>query len=233
MQIAICEDNEKDARRLMQMIGMSHSMEIYTSGEALLLDMEELSARYDLYLLDIFLGNGENGICLANSIRGMDAESLICFVSTSDDFYRQAYDLYAFQYLLKPVEKQDVQKLLQKAEGMISKNKGRAVTFVRYGKPYAIPYGKILYIASRGHTLLYKCKDGSEYCSNGKLNEAAEDLDPEVFFRCHQSFIVNLYNVDDMQQTVFLCGGEEIPISRPYYQQAKERYRKMLFEEFD
>lgn len=233
MRIAICEDNEKDTRRLVQMIGVDHSCELYTSGEKLILDMEELSLRFDLYLLDIFLEDDENGIHLAGNIRSMDEEALICFVSTSDDFYRQAYDLYVFQYLIKPVEQQDMDRLLQRAEHQIKKNKGRAVIFERYGKPYAIPYQKLLYIASRGHNLLYKCKDGSEYSSGGKLNEIAEELDPGIFFRCHQSFIVNMYNVDDMQQNIFLCGGEEIPISRPYYQQAKERYRRALFEEFD
>lgn len=90
MHIAICEDNEKDARRLTQMIGIAHTFELYASGEKLLLDMEDLSKRFDLYLLDIFLENGENGIRLAGSIRSIDAESLICFISTSDDFYRQA-----------------------------------------------------------------------------------------------------------------------------------------------
>ena len=72
MRIAICEDNEKDTRRLVQMIGVDHSCELYTSGEKLILDMEELSLRFDLYLLDIFLEDDENGIHLAGTIRSMD-----------------------------------------------------------------------------------------------------------------------------------------------------------------
>ncbi|MCQ4637609.1 LytTR family DNA-binding domain-containing protein [Anaerovorax odorimutans] len=233
MHIAICEDNLMDAQRLTSMIDMAHTYEVYSSGQKLISEMEELSAHFDLYLLDIFLDDNMDGVRLAHKIRDIDSEALICFVSASDDFYREAYDLYAFQYLVKPVGRQDFEKMLERAAHTIRRNRERVVTFERYGKPYAIPYGDILYIASQGHRLLYKCKGGVKYQSNGKLQDVAEKLDPEVFARCHQSFLVNLYNVDDLKQNMFLCEGEEIPISRPYYKDVKKQYRKALFDSFD
>lgn len=78
--------------------------------------MEEKNKQYDLYLLDIFMEESMNGIELAEKLRRMQEEALICFVSTSDDFYREAYDLYAVQYLIKPVGEESVKKLLRKAQ---------------------------------------------------------------------------------------------------------------------
>ncbi|MCO7122209.1 response regulator [Ihubacter massiliensis] len=212
MRIAICEDNEKDTRRLVQMIGVDHSCELYTSGEKLILDMEELSLRFDLYLLDIFLEDDENGIHLAGNIRSMDEEALICFVSTSDDFYRQAYDLYVFQYLIKPVEQQDMDRLLQRAEHQIKKNKGRAVIFERYGKPYAIPYQKLLYIASRGIIFYINAKTG--------VNTAAAEnsmKSPRRWIQEYFSDVIRVLSSICTMWTIcsktFFCAGEKKSLS--------------------
>lgn len=58
--------------------------------------------RFDLYFLDIFM-DGVSGIDTARQIRSNDYNALIVFASTSDDFYRESYDLFAFHYLIKPI----------------------------------------------------------------------------------------------------------------------------------
>ena len=57
-----------------------------------------------------------DGIGLAKKLRMGQEEAVICFVSTSDDFYREAYDLYAVQYLIKPIKEESVKELLQKVQ---------------------------------------------------------------------------------------------------------------------
>ena len=99
MQIALCDDQAEDLKQLTYLIGTQHFTTAFSSGEALLVSMEEFHERYDLYLLDIFM-EGISGLELARQIRRLDPDALLCFVSTSDDFYREAYNLYIFQYLL-------------------------------------------------------------------------------------------------------------------------------------
>lgn len=102
MRIAVCDDCMEDALSLKKYLS-GQEVGIYSDTESLLADVENKRRRYDLYLLDIFLRESMNGIELAERLRRAQEEALICFISSSGDFYREAYDLYAFQYLIKPV----------------------------------------------------------------------------------------------------------------------------------
>ncbi len=113
MKIAVCDDCHEDAMRLETFME-GQDIRLYFDPQRLLADVENRQMRFDLYLLDIFMDDSMGGIELAERIRARDEEAVICFVSTSDAFYRQAYDLYAVQYLLKPVQEADVRQLLER-----------------------------------------------------------------------------------------------------------------------
>ena len=115
MRIAVCDDCMEDALTLKKFLG-KQEVSIYSDGESLWADVEEGNKQFDLYLLDIFMGKSMNGIELAKKLCRVQEEAFICFVSTSDDFYREAYDLYAVQYLIKPIEEESVRKLLWKVQ---------------------------------------------------------------------------------------------------------------------
>ena len=171
-----------------------------------------------------------NGLELAEKLHNIHEEAVICFVSTSDEFYREAYDLYAIQYLIKPVAKEQLEKLLAKVQKMLARGNEQKLVYSWRGKSGAILYSKIRYIGSRGHTLYICCTDGSTQESTGKLNDLEHQICGEVFMRCHQSFIVNMYHVESLSGTDLILGGEKIPISRRYYDKVKGRYREILFE---
>lgn len=115
MRIAVCDDCMEDALHLRNIL-RGQEVSIYSDAKSLLADVEERNRRYDLYFLDIFMEESMDGIGLAKKLRMGQEEAVICFVSTSDDFYREAYDLYAVQYLIKPVKEESVKELLQKVQ---------------------------------------------------------------------------------------------------------------------
>lgn len=231
MHIAICDDNQTDAQHLFSMLAGSHTAMLFSSAEALLLEAEDRGTRFDLYLMDIFM-DGMDGIELARHIRALDDSALLCFITTSQDFYREAYDLYAFQYLVKPVEPDSFQELLRRASEQLLRDRKRSVKLTYRGRSMAIPYGRILFITSRGHTLYIQCKGGQEEHCTGRLEDLAAQLDGSIFVRCHQSYLVNLYNVDALDGDDFLCEGYRVPISRRYFG-IREQYRALLFEEME
>ena len=94
-----------------------------------------------------------------------------------------------------------------------------------------IPYGKILYISSREHTIYIFCTDGTVQECKGKLNELAMQVCGNTFMRCHQSFLVNMYHIDSLRGMELTVGSEKIPVSRRYYAEVKRRYQEILFEE--
>lgn len=228
MRIAICDDCMKDAALLKRFLG-GHEASVYFDGESLLADMEDKSIKFDLYLLDIFMDNSMDGIELAKRLRETQEDAAICFVSTSNDFYREAYDLYAVQYLLKPVQEAEVKKLLGKVAKSIAVNREQKLSVSSRGQTAGIPYTKILYISSREHTITICCTDGSVQECKGKLNELALKVCGDTFVRCHQSFIVNMNHVDNLSGMDLVVAGEQIPVSRRYYAEVKRRYQEMLF----
>lgn len=232
MRIAVCDDCQEDVRRMTEYL-QGNDVSTYFRAEELLADVEDKNIQFDLYLLDIFIEDSMNGIELAKRIRSRDDDAVLCFVSTSSDFYRESYDLYAVQYLLKPVRYEDVSSLLSRLSGKTARNMEQYLTFHRKNETGRIPYGKILYITSRGHTLFIYCKDGTVQECSGTLNELELKMGSDIFCRCHQSFLVNLYQVENLSGKELTVSDSKIPISRRYYERVKNRYREILFEEVE
>lgn len=232
MRIAVCDDNRQDACAIRDLLE-GQKVKLYSDAESLLADVKQGGVRYDLYLLDIFMENSMNGLELAQELRAVDEAAVLCFVSTSDDFYREAYDLYAIQYLIKPVSREAVQRLLDKVEQTFLKNREKTLPYSWRRASGVIPYGKILYISSREHVLFIRCTDGRVQESTGKLNDLEQQICGDTFLRCHQSFIVNVYYVEGMSGSSLMVAEEQIPISRRYYAEVRKRYQQILFEGVD
>ena len=231
MQMAICDDCCGDAKHLKDLLE-GYEVTVYSDAASLLLDVEVKKTFYQIYFLDIYIENSMNGIELAKRIQMTDKEAVICFVSTSNAFYREAYDLYAIQYLLKPVQKEQLDLLCEKVSGRL-KNKEQSLSFKSRGQTGTIPYSKILFISSREHMVYIYCTDQTVQECKGKLNELAIKMCGNVFLRCHQSYLVNMYHVDRLRGNEMMVSGHCIPISRRYYAQVRQRYQEILFEEVD
>ncbi|MCM1497807.1 MAG: LytTR family DNA-binding domain-containing protein [Clostridium sp.] len=232
MKIAVVDDCREDALSLKQFLDRQE-VKLYLDAEELLVDVKQKNVRYDLYFLDIYMKESADGIELAKELRSLDEEAVICFVSTSEEFYREAYDLYAVQYLIKPVQRKAVEQLLKKVENSFVRNKKQVLTFTWRKAAYSISYGKILYISSMGNTLSICCKDGTVQKSTGKLSDFECLVDRNVFCRCHQSFLVNMYQVDSIRGSDLMISDCRIPVSRRYYADVKKRYQEILFEEVE
>ncbi len=231
MNIAVCDDNGADAARLVSMLEGAHKYRIFPSAEDLLFYLDDSSESFDLYLLDIFMGE-MNGVLLGKRIREINDSALICYISSSPDYYAEAFSLYAFQYLLKPVTQESFRELLRRASSQLSHSRQQSIHLNCRGRNVSIPYQNILYVTSMGHTLSIHCTDGQIERFGGRLDEFSARLDDTVFVRCHQSFLVNLYNVSALKSDFFLCGDEQIPISRRY-NSVKDLYRSLLFSEMN
>lgn len=232
MQIAVCDDCMEDVLSLKKLLE-GHEVSVYSDADSLLADIDNKRIQYDLYLLDIYMEESMNGLELARRLRKVQEEALICFISTSDDFYREAYDLYAVQYLIKPVKEESLKNLLRKVQKILDREGEKKLIYSWWGKNGLIPYGKIRYISSRGHTLYIYCTNGKIQESIGKLNDLEHQVCDDILIRCHQSFIVNIYHVEGLNGTNLIVAGEEIPVSRRYYDKVRKRYREILFEEVE
>lgn len=230
IHIAVCEDNPEELTHIHSILcrtKIPFDFTEYTCAEPLLLDIETARKRFDIFLLDIYLP-GQNGVETARRIRELDEKAVLIFLTSSQDFYREAFDLYAFHYLIKPVNPANLTEVLQKARNLISAPEETLLITFR-GQNIMLRHSDIAYINSCNHALLFHMQNRQEYTCYGRLDEIQIQLASELFVRCHKSFLVNLIHVDRLTQEGFYIGGTLIPISRTYASVAKERYRKRLF----
>ena len=97
----------------------SRDVETFSSRDALLACIER-SHGLDLYILDILMP-ALNGIEAEHRLRALGDAGEIIYLTTSNDFAAGSYDVHAFFYLLKPVEKQKMFKIL---DGAVEKLRG-------------------------------------------------------------------------------------------------------------
>jgi two-component system LytT family response regulator len=76
----------------------------------------------------------------------------------------------------------------------------------------------IRYMESSNHTLTIATTK-AEYSFPISLSEAENMVPPGVFYRCHNSYLVNIGKVEEICRTACkLHDGAQLPMGRRYYQ---------------
>lgn len=235
IRVAICDDNEFDRTHLrtaLENCGIPLEITEYASGENLLWDVETEKADFHIYLLDIYL-TGVSGLDAARRIRAVDEQAVLVFVTTSRDFYQEAFDVYALYYLIKPVEQTALNTLMEKATSGMERQREMVLPLTYRGRTSILRYDEIEYISSSNHTLSFHLHGGGERTCYGKLDEIITQLKSGSFIRCHQSYIANLRYVLERTAKGFHMERTVIPISRAYAEEAQEAFNQYLFGAFE
>lgn len=115
MRVAVVDDLRMDAENLRGMLDRrlpsGTFIDLYASGEAFLASQ----SRYDLIFLDIVM-EGMNGIETARQFRARDMDCLIVFLTSSREYVWEAFPMHAFDYLVKPVEQERLDRVLEEAQ---------------------------------------------------------------------------------------------------------------------
>ena len=216
-RIAVIDDNTIDteyiatlAKSWGRMREYALKVETFPSAEAFLFCFSE-DRVWDILLCDIEM-KAINGVELAKRLRCDGGEMQIVFITGFPDYVAEGYEVSALHYLMKPVKKEKLYEVLDRAAKNIEKAEKRlAVTFDR--QTTYIPLSKITYIEAQKQYVLI-CTQNGEYRMKMSLSEIEKQLD-EYFYKCQRSFVVNLQHVHQIKSTcVVLKNGEEVPISR-------------------
>ena len=182
----------------------------FPSAEAFLFAYSE-DRDFDILLLDIEMG-AINGVELAKTVRAENDAVQMVFITGFPDFIAEGYEVSALHYLMKPVDRDKLFSVLDRAAANLEKAERRLrVTFER--RTDYVPFSKILYLEAQKQYVRI-VTEGEEYRMKASLAETAAQLD-EFFFSCQRSFIVNLRHVARiLPDRVVLKNGAEVPISR-------------------
>jgi len=216
MNIAICDDNAADAKRMRDSL-LAHfeqncftgDIHIFESGEALL--KAAASIAFDAYFLDIYM-NGISGVDVARLLRKDDPFCALVFITASPDHMREGYSLNA-SYVEKSEFSQSVEAAFQHCRDVFMKNaRYIQVTFER--RTVKIPLVKLLYVELAGRLTLFHTA-GGVFKAYMTLDEAERELGGSPFLRCHRSFIVNMNHVMETLEDDFLMrNGARAPLRK-------------------
>ena len=234
IRIAICDDEANTRAYLSSLIrAQSCPCEIveYASAGDCLADTQEL----DLLFLDIELapsGSGLDGMALARTIRERTTgpQPVIIFVTGYERYVFDAFDVGAFQYLLKPVDEEKFAQVFTRAVAQIGtarEKPGPVLTLQSANASKTVPLDSICYIESSNHKVELHLKDGVFACY-AKIGDLEVELQDQ-FFRIHKGYLVNLSYVDGYSKTeVTLTNGERLLLSKYKYQDFVKAYLHFL-----
>ena len=216
-RVAIVDDSKTDAEFVQGILNSwaeqrqaNIQAEVFPSAESFLFRYAE-DKEWDILLLDIEMG-AMDGVTMAKRVRQDNEAVQIVFITGFPDFMAEGYEVSALHYLMKPVAKEKLFTVLDKAAANLGKNeKQLAISFDRQTE--LVPLSKITYIEAQKQYVVVHT-DTQEYRMKVTLSDTEKELD-EYFYKCQRSFIVNLRHVLRIgSDSVVLKNGTEVPISR-------------------
>lgn len=219
--VGICEDTPADSNLLLQYLKraandlkLTFIIRTFESGREFL---DKYSPDYDMIFLDVQLPD-MSGDDIAAAIRQHDEHVYLVFVSKYNNYISIGYKHEARNYLLKPLQYSHIQDEINR--------------FLKYGpmlqqeylwindkqNTQKIYFSNLRYIETEDRAVIlhYENKIIRHSCG---ITSFMQQLPAHSFFRCNQSYIVNLkfadYIVPDINRfSIHLVTGETIPLSR-------------------
>lgn len=227
MYIGICDDEEKVRLLLRQYIASADRADEIFEFE----NPDDVKRHLkkekplDILFLDIDLGDAEDGLSLAGELkraaieegRGNMTLPLIIFVTGYPDRMSEAFNVSAFHFLLKPIEKKVFEKVLMKAkkavEVILFESDDRVISCSSGGITFAVKTSDIFYVESFGRKLIFHTASGEREIY-GKISDIAKELG-NSFYPIHRSYVVNMAKIlDYSRQEITLIDDEKIPMSK-------------------
>lgn len=169
--------------------------------------------RPELIFLDVEMP-GMTGVECARVIQDTDPSILLVFATAHERYMGDAFEVYAFDYLLKPFQISRVIKTLGRVKTVLDIRAAGKAKLLAPPEP-VLPTSDRLMLKGRDGvqmlnqqdilliqredraTALYTTGD-QRYVTAEPLGELEKRLDPKLFFRSHKSYIVNLQAIDNI-----------------------------------
>ena len=224
LRFALCDDEEKQLNQAAEMLNaylssrpdLSGQVETFQSGSTLLARVEEAGG-FDLYVLDILMPE-LSGIDTGRRLRALGKGGEIIYLTSSNDFAADSYDVRAFFYLLKPVNEGKLFQVLDGAVENLKRRRSSAVVVTTVDGPRRILLERIRYVERVGRYMRYYCTDttiDSQTIRVSFREAAASLLADQRFYLCGASFVLNFQHVTGVNgQAALLDNGQAVSLPR-------------------
>ncbi|MHC1749953.1 MAG: LytR/AlgR family response regulator transcription factor [Cellulosilyticaceae bacterium] len=234
-KIAVCEDEKIFQEYMIRLleeyfedVNKTFKVDRYSNGEALLSTNHTC---YDIVFLDVEMYGYMDGITVARQLRKTGNHSQIIFITSHQEEAYKAFEVEAFRYLLKPINK----KLLYETMGLLLQKCNmveKEYIVFNHGKDLIrLNQEEVVYIETEKRRLKV-CTKEDTYIVDNRINEVAKMLSSEMFFRAHKSYIINLSYIKEYTDDQVKLSNESIfYISRLKVPSFKKAFLDYLKEE--
>lgn len=231
LNIAICEDDANDCRKLKEFLHrytynheLSFQLTDFSSGEEFL--NAHKNHPFDIVFMDIYL----NGISGTETIASCYSNSLqIVFTTTSREHAIEAFSLHASHYLVKPLTYEAVKDAMKRCLSSKNIQHFEHLDIKTSLGMISIPTDHIIFIEVFNKVcLVYTEKNTFQTYSS--LDAIFELLNTHTFMRAQRSYIVNMNYIESFYfDHIILSNGKEIVLSRNTRAELKNQYQQFLF----
>jgi len=216
MNILIVEDEELAVKKLQKTLASvdpSANVVGVTDSIQGTVDWLQNNTTADLILMDIELADGQS----FEVFNQVDVKAPVIFTTSYDEYALKAFKVNSVDYLLKPIQTEDLQAALAKYKKLTGGNKNdvnleslvkqlqqqlqpkeyRKRFLVKHAqKLVSVDVDEIAYFYSDGRLNFFKTHDNKKYVVDYTMEELEDMLDPEKFFRISRSFYVAIEAID-------------------------------------
>lgn len=204
LTLAICDDDARCLEQTCELLRSYLKSRPHLSGAlfpfsagADLLEQVERQSGFDLYLLDVLMPE-VNGIETGRRLRGLGGGGEIIYLSTSDEYAVESYDVRAFHYLLKPLDADRLFGVLDDAIEKLGQRRASVTVIHTTDGPRRVMLESIRYAERAGRRIRYHCTNGTFESQSIRtpFREALAPLlsDPR-FCLCGASYVLSFQHV--------------------------------------
>lgn len=217
MKILIIED-EKPAARLLQRKVEKLGLEVHTLLHSVeeALDWFQNNHHPDLIFLDIQLSDGLS----FEIFEQIDIKSAVIFTTAFDEYALRAFKLNSIDYLLKPIDEDELEIAVSKFKNQLQKNTVATLDFdmikkmilgnetKEFKKRFSVKIGQQLKVISVDEVECFYSEnkgtylhtfEGRNYLLDTTLEQIEEELNPKDFYRISRKFIIPLKAIKEIQ----------------------------------
>ncbi|CAM1357958.1 LytR/AlgR family response regulator transcription factor [Tenacibaculum xiamenense] len=241
MKALLVEDKEYIRKGLLNLLKLIDS-EVEVIGECESVKEAVVVAgacKPELVFLDINLTDG-TGFEFLEQTKNLSFK--VIFITAYEEHALQALKIGAVDYLLKPVDLEELEIAIQKVANLtlaeqkqqievtkdIWNNENSKLILSLHNSFQVIDLNELLFCESdKGYTTFY-CDDNKKYMISKTIKEFEERLLKQNFTRPHQSYMVNLKFIDkyDKSGVIHLKNGKKIPVSSRKKEQFLDAFLK-------
>ena len=179
------------------------------NGEELLALFEK--TRPEVVFMDVEMP-GMSGVECARLIQDKNPKTIMVFVTAHEEYMADAFEVYAFDYLLKPFRLERAMHTLDLIRQRLRESAGAQDAPqkpVRFNAPARImlrhregvsfvDLNDILLVQREERATVVYVADGGRFVTGDTLGEMEERLPEGMFFRTHKSYIVNINHIESI-----------------------------------